>query len=208
MPNGQPRRSLDPSRARELFGFSAQVPLREGIARTVAWYRSQIPVVARQAAGYPDGAIDRWIDDHPPSQRRQCLAPCIEPGELRLEQRQPLGEHRALVVELREHRRVVQQHDDDEQRRDGEQDRRRVVSTPNQPAIVLRPPRQAERTSSTTPVTSHSSAYRSFRRRPRISSSTIRIRSSEAIAAAIEIFTGVTSSPPPRSARRTCAPSP
>ena len=41
MPNGQPRRSLDPSRARELFGFSAQVPLREGIGRTVDWYRSQ-----------------------------------------------------------------------------------------------------------------------------------------------------------------------
>ena len=40
MPNGQPRRSLDASRAAELFGFRAQVPLREGIARTVAWYRA------------------------------------------------------------------------------------------------------------------------------------------------------------------------
>ncbi len=39
MPNGQPRRSLDPSRAAESFGFRAKVPLREGIARTVAWYR-------------------------------------------------------------------------------------------------------------------------------------------------------------------------
>ena len=39
MPNGQPRRSLDSTRARELFGFEASVPLREGIARTVAWYR-------------------------------------------------------------------------------------------------------------------------------------------------------------------------
>ena len=39
MPNGQPRRSLDSSRARELFAFEAEVPLREGIARTVAWYR-------------------------------------------------------------------------------------------------------------------------------------------------------------------------
>ena len=38
MPNGQPRRSLDPSRAQELFGFRADVPLREGIERTVAWY--------------------------------------------------------------------------------------------------------------------------------------------------------------------------
>jgi GDP-L-fucose synthase len=39
MPNGQPRRSLDSSRAEELFGFRARVPLREGITRTVAWYR-------------------------------------------------------------------------------------------------------------------------------------------------------------------------
>ncbi len=39
-PNGQPRRSVDGSRARELFGFEASTPLREGIERTVAWYRS------------------------------------------------------------------------------------------------------------------------------------------------------------------------
>jgi GDP-L-fucose synthase len=38
-PNGQPRRRLDTSRAEELFGFRAQVPLEEGIRRTVAWYR-------------------------------------------------------------------------------------------------------------------------------------------------------------------------
>ena len=41
MPNGQPRRSLDPSRAADLFGFRAQIPLREGVARTVDWYRAQ-----------------------------------------------------------------------------------------------------------------------------------------------------------------------
>ena len=39
MPNGQPRRKLDTTRAEELFGFTAAVPLREGVARTVAWYR-------------------------------------------------------------------------------------------------------------------------------------------------------------------------
>ncbi|HWO80597.1 GDP-L-fucose synthase [Gaiella sp.] len=44
MPNGQPRRSLDASRARELFGWEATTPLREGIARTVAWYRTSVPV--------------------------------------------------------------------------------------------------------------------------------------------------------------------
>jgi GDP-L-fucose synthase len=39
MPNGQPRRSLDASRARELFGFEARTPLRVGLERTIAWYR-------------------------------------------------------------------------------------------------------------------------------------------------------------------------
>ena len=38
-PNGQPRRRLDTTRAEELFGFTAAVPLEEGLARTVAWYR-------------------------------------------------------------------------------------------------------------------------------------------------------------------------
>jgi len=41
-PNGQPRRSVDPGRARELFGFEAKTSLREGIERTVAWYRSMV----------------------------------------------------------------------------------------------------------------------------------------------------------------------
>jgi GDP-L-fucose synthase len=44
-PNGQPRRALDTSRARELFGFEARTPLREGLERTIAWYR--------EAAGQP-----------------------------------------------------------------------------------------------------------------------------------------------------------
>ncbi|HLM35321.1 MAG TPA: GDP-L-fucose synthase [Gaiellaceae bacterium] len=46
MPNGQPRRSLDATRARELFGFEARTPLREGLERTVAWFRAQAPVDA------------------------------------------------------------------------------------------------------------------------------------------------------------------
>jgi GDP-L-fucose synthase len=45
-PNGYPRRKLDTSRAEELFGFKAQTPLREGIARTVAWYRAAAPTYA------------------------------------------------------------------------------------------------------------------------------------------------------------------
>ncbi|HEU5489798.1 MAG TPA: GDP-L-fucose synthase [Gaiellaceae bacterium] len=47
-PNGQPRRSIDGSRARELFGFVPKTPLREGIERTVAWYRSAVAGVGRR----------------------------------------------------------------------------------------------------------------------------------------------------------------
>jgi GDP-L-fucose synthase len=39
MPNGQPRRQLDPSRAAERFGFRATTALRDGLERTIAWYR-------------------------------------------------------------------------------------------------------------------------------------------------------------------------
>jgi GDP-L-fucose synthase len=39
-PGGQPRRSVDATRARELFGFEARTPLRDGIERTVDWYRA------------------------------------------------------------------------------------------------------------------------------------------------------------------------
>ncbi len=38
-PNGQPRRMLDVSRARERFGFVATTSLEDGLARTIAWYR-------------------------------------------------------------------------------------------------------------------------------------------------------------------------
>ncbi len=37
-PDGQPRRALDTSRARERFGFVAKTSLEEGLRRTVEWY--------------------------------------------------------------------------------------------------------------------------------------------------------------------------
>ncbi|MDR3685381.1 MAG: GDP-L-fucose synthase [Coriobacteriia bacterium] len=37
-PNGQPRRKLDVSRAREYFGFEAEVPFETGIKATVDWW--------------------------------------------------------------------------------------------------------------------------------------------------------------------------
>ncbi len=42
MPNGQPRRQLDASRAEQLFGFRARTPLRDGLERTIAWYRDAV----------------------------------------------------------------------------------------------------------------------------------------------------------------------
>ncbi len=38
-PNGQPRRKLDVSRAKERFGFESQTDFREGLKRTIEWYR-------------------------------------------------------------------------------------------------------------------------------------------------------------------------
>jgi GDP-L-fucose synthase len=39
-PNGQPRRGLDVSRAKEYFGWSAQVSFEEGLRRTIKWYKA------------------------------------------------------------------------------------------------------------------------------------------------------------------------
>jgi GDP-L-fucose synthase len=46
MPNGQPRRQLDATRAEQLFGFRARTALRDGLEQTIAWYRD----VSRQHA--------------------------------------------------------------------------------------------------------------------------------------------------------------
>ena len=40
-PNGQQRRQLDPSRARDAFGFTAAVGLEQGLRDLVAWYERQ-----------------------------------------------------------------------------------------------------------------------------------------------------------------------
>jgi GDP-L-fucose synthase len=39
-PNGQPRRKLDVTRAKELFGFSAETSFEEGLKATIDWYLS------------------------------------------------------------------------------------------------------------------------------------------------------------------------
>ena len=40
-PDGQPRRCLDVTKAAHEFGFRANTPLRQGIAKTVEWYNQQ-----------------------------------------------------------------------------------------------------------------------------------------------------------------------
>ena len=52
-PDGQPKRSLDVSRARDEFGFEAQMPFKEGLKRTIAWYETH-----REEAGKPHGPGD------------------------------------------------------------------------------------------------------------------------------------------------------
>lgn len=38
-PDGQPRRCLDTSRAKKLFGFEAKMDFDEGLKRTIEWYK-------------------------------------------------------------------------------------------------------------------------------------------------------------------------
>ena len=53
-PNGQPRRKLDVSRAKEHFGFEAQVSFDEGIRRTVEWWEAS-------RAGYDERNVAHHI---------------------------------------------------------------------------------------------------------------------------------------------------
>ncbi|HLA04677.1 MAG TPA: GDP-L-fucose synthase [Syntrophales bacterium] len=41
-PDGQPERRLDVSRAKKEFGFQAQTPLKEGLAKTIEWYNENV----------------------------------------------------------------------------------------------------------------------------------------------------------------------
>jgi len=42
-PNGQPRRALDVSRARERLGWQARTPFEEGLRQTIDWWRKHRP---------------------------------------------------------------------------------------------------------------------------------------------------------------------
>jgi GDP-L-fucose synthase len=49
-PDGQPRRALDVSRARDRFGFVSRTSLEDGLHRTIAWYES---VASRELDSQP-----------------------------------------------------------------------------------------------------------------------------------------------------------
>jgi GDP-L-fucose synthase len=53
-PDGQPVRYLDVSRARELFGFEAEVSLEDGLRRTVESYREGLAAPASAGIATPD----------------------------------------------------------------------------------------------------------------------------------------------------------
>ena len=41
-PDGQPRRCLDTSRAKERFGFVSEMPFEQGLKQTITWWRSRV----------------------------------------------------------------------------------------------------------------------------------------------------------------------
>jgi GDP-L-fucose synthase len=45
-PNGQPRRGLDVSRAKEYFDFEAEMPFEEGLRRTIVWFKENQDKIA------------------------------------------------------------------------------------------------------------------------------------------------------------------
>jgi GDP-L-fucose synthase len=49
-PDGQPKRSLDVSRAEKEFGFRATMPFREGLKQTIAWYEAHSAQPAQEGS--------------------------------------------------------------------------------------------------------------------------------------------------------------
>jgi GDP-L-fucose synthase len=48
-PDGQPKRSLDVSRAKEEFGFEAQMPFKKGLENTIEWYTEYSKILKKPA---------------------------------------------------------------------------------------------------------------------------------------------------------------
>jgi nucleoside-diphosphate-sugar epimerase len=50
-PDGQPKRRLDVSRAKQEFGFEAQISFKEGLKQTIEWYEKQSTEPDQQGLG-------------------------------------------------------------------------------------------------------------------------------------------------------------
>ncbi|MEM7128357.1 MAG: GDP-L-fucose synthase [Chloroflexota bacterium] len=55
-PNGQPRRKLDTSRAKELFGFESNVSFTDGLCQTIEWYKES-PMAQTDAPSLPEKVV-------------------------------------------------------------------------------------------------------------------------------------------------------
>lgn len=72
LPDGQPRRSLDVSRAEQTFGFRASTPLEEGLRRTIDWYERHLGSGKARSAGVrperrsAQAVADHAVSQHPP----------------------------------------------------------------------------------------------------------------------------------------------
>ncbi len=69
-PDGQPRRCLDTSRARDVLGFTATTSLRDGLLETIAWYEQQSDLA--QSTGRPTGNV---AEDAEGSKRGDASSP-------------------------------------------------------------------------------------------------------------------------------------
>ena len=63
-PDGQPRRCLDTTRARESFGFQAATTLRDGLAETIAWYeKHRVQPVAEPSQNSAESSLGSDVAD-------------------------------------------------------------------------------------------------------------------------------------------------
>jgi GDP-L-fucose synthase len=58
-PDGQPRRSLDTSRARDRFGFVARTSFQDGLRETIDWYERNASTVSDPSRSINDQSLER-----------------------------------------------------------------------------------------------------------------------------------------------------
>ena len=97
-PDGQPRRCLDTSRAREKFGWTATTDLRAGLLETIAWYRQQrtgdIPASGEDRSR-PRAGIERITVGLSASPDQPALH---QPGPQSSSRAKPVGEGRRALI--------------------------------------------------------------------------------------------------------------